>query len=212
MPHNVAEMQYESSHSTLACINTKSHSICYHATIMDIFRPFVSQHQLLSTFSSEKRPIAIFALSFSHLKDLTRYYHSHFAGTAPSHTISWVHGPLYTATAVLRYEQREKRAANFLYCMRSCHGLLQSHTVMKGMMKALFSMAIEAGVFAVHQANEVLDGFKSHSSDEQRPHSYNAGFVVDHDASMENRDDAVADILINKFDEMVLTKRVPVDD
>lgn len=83
---------------------------------------------------------------------------------------------------------------------------------MKGMMKALFSMAIEAGVFAVHQANEVLDGFKSHSSDEQRPHSYNAGFVVDHDASMENRDDAVADVLINKFDEMVLTKSVPVDD
>lgn len=83
---------------------------------------------------------------------------------------------------------------------------------MKGMMKALFGMAISAGVFVVQQATDVLDGFKPENTHEHQAESPNAGFVIDHDVAMESRADAVGDVLIHKFDEMVLVDNASPDD
>lgn len=77
---------------------------------------------------------------------------------------------------------------------------------MKGMMKALFGMAISAGVFAVKQATEALDGFTTQQAEKQHSESLNAGFVIDHDGAVESRDAALGDVLIQKFDEMVLVE------
>lgn len=172
---------------------------------MDVFRPFISQTQLLSTFSSDpQRPIAIFALSYNHLKDLTRYYHTTFANTAAAHTISWVHGPLYIAPTVLRYGKPEERASDFLACMLACAPLIASHNILEGAVKALFSVAVGAGVFTVQQAVAHIDVLMA-AREQRLSDVLRTGFVIDQDLAMESRAPAVGDALIQKFDEMVLS-------
>lgn len=172
---------------------------------MDIFRPYLDQGQTLSTFMSDpQRPIAIFALSLGHLKDLTMYYQTAFADTAPSHTISWVHGPLYIAPSILRYEKAEMKAASFLACMQACAPLIDSHIIMEGAVKALFSMAVGTGVFDIAQAMEHLARLTATRAEERMFRSLNTGFVIDQDLAMESRAPAIGDTLIQKFDEMML--------
>lgn len=79
-------------------------------------------------------------------------------------------------------------------------------------MKALFAMAISAGVFEVHQATEILEGFRPQNPEESRWESLKTGFVIDHDGAMESRAEAVGDVLIQKFEEMVLVGEVHPDD
>lgn len=182
---------------------------------MDLFRPFVSQNQLLSTFSSDpQRPIAIFALSYNHLKDLTKYYHTTFANTAAAHTISWVHGPLYIAPTVLRYGKHEQRASEFLACMLACAPLIASHNILEGAVKALFSLAVSAGVFSVQQAMAHIDVLMA-AREKRLSDALGTGFVIDQDLAMESRAPALGDALIQKLDEMVLSDvslQVPVSE
>lgn len=174
---------------------------------MDVFRPFLAQPQLLSSFASDpQRPIAIFALSYAHLKEMTKYYHTTFAGTPFVHTISWVHGPLYIAPTILRYDKSPNRASEFLACMLACAPLIASHKILEGAVKALFSVAVSAGVFNVQQAMAhiglLTEGCISNAGTK-------TGFVIDQDAAMESRDMAVGDVLIRRLDEMVLADGVP---
>lgn len=180
---------------------------------MDVFRPFLSQSQLLSTFASDpQRPIAIFALSFNHLKELTRYYHTTFANTAAAHTISWVHGPLYIAPTILRYDKSEKGASDFLACMNACAPLIESHVVMDGAVKALFSVAVSAGVFDVQTAMAHINALTAKRATERVFPETKTGFVIDQDLAMESRDPAVGDSLIQKFDEMAIFDVVSVPE
>jgi len=177
---------------------------------MDVFRPFLAQPQLLSTFASDpQRPIAIFALSYSHLKDLTKYYHTTFANTPAAHTISWVHGPLYIAPTILRYDKTQNRASEFLACMLACAPLLASHNILEGAVKALFSVAVSAGVFSVQQAMAHITILTA-AREKRLTGSLKTGFVIDQDLAMESRVPAVGDALIQKLDEMVLSDGVPV--
>lgn len=180
---------------------------------MDVFRPFLEQGQVLSTFTSDpKRPIAIFALSLGHLKDLTVYYQTTFSKTAASHTISWVHGPLYIAPTILRYERAEMKAASFLACIQACAPLIESHIIMEGAVKALISMAVSMGVFDMAQAMQHLAGLTAVKAEERMFRSLNTGFVIDQDLAMESRVPAVGDSLIQKFDEMMLFDNVMLPD
>ena len=177
---------------------------------MDVFRPFLAQPQLLSTLTSDpQRPIAIFALSFAHLKELTKYYHTTFAGTPFVHTISWVHGPLYIAPTILRYDKSSNRAFEFLACMLACAPLIASHKILEGAVKALFSVAVSAGVFDVQQAMAHI-GLLTEGREGRLPNEgMRTGFVIDQDAAMESRGTAVGDVLIRNLDEMVLAEGVP---
>jgi len=179
---------------------------------MDVFRPFLSQPQQLSTFTSDpQRPIAIFALSYAHLKQLTTYYSKTFAGTLFVHTISWVHGPLYIAPTILRYDKLPNRASEFLACMLACMPLIASHKILEGVVKALFSVAVREGVFDVRQAvahiGILIEGREGRLS---AAGGTQTGFVIDQDAAVESRDGAVGDVLIRRLDEMVLADGVSV--
>ncbi|KAF2723687.1 hypothetical protein K431DRAFT_325169 [Polychaeton citri CBS 116435] len=192
MAHNVAEMH-----------------ICYHATIMDLFRPYLAQMNILSTFStSPRRPEAIFMLSFTHLKDLTHYYHSSYAGLAASHTISWVHGPLYVAPAILHYQKRESWKIEFLPYLSACSDLFQAHKVMEGFLKALLGMAVFAGAISMMQANEFLENLRAKRQDRRTFEVLETGFVVDQDLAMETRAAAIGDVLAQRFDEMLFFEDV----
>ena len=177
---------------------------------MDVFRPFVAQPQLLSTVASDpQRPIAIFALSYAHLKELTKYYHMTFTGTPFAHTISWVHGPLYIAPTILRYDKTPNCAFEFLACMLACAPLIASHRILEGAVKALFSVAVSAGVFDVQQAMAHI-GLLTEGREGRLPSGgLKTGFVIDQDAAMESRRTAVGDVLIQRLDEMVLADGVP---
>ena len=177
---------------------------------MDVFRPFLAQPQLLSTFASNpQRPIAIFALSYAHLRELTAYYHTTFAGTPFAHTISWVHGPLYIAPTILRYDKTTNCAFEFLACMLACAPLIASHRILEGAVKALFSVAVSAGVFDVQQAIAHIGLLTEGRKGRLPSGGMKTGFVIDQDAAMESRGTAVGDVLIRNLDEMVLADDVP---
>lgn len=176
--------------------------------IMDIFRPFISQRQLISTISSNpRRPETIFALSLSHLRNLTQYYYETFKGTAEAYTVSWVHGPLYVAPAILRYEKPETRRESFIRCMQTCTGLVESHPVLDGFVRALFGMAVAAEVFSSVEAVEHYSHFRVKGEENGRGTRAETGFVVDQDLATENHDSAVGDVLAKKFDEMMVAER-----
>lgn len=140
-------------------------------------------------------------LSLSHLRALTQYYRATFGGLPPSHTVSWVHGPLYVAPAMIRYERREGWQMDILHCIEACTGLLQSHSVMEGFLRAILGMAVSAGAFSMAQARECLDNLLA-----RRQGTFDileTRFVVDQDLSMESRDAAVGDVLAQRFDEML---------
>jgi hypothetical protein len=147
---------------------------------MDVFRPFLSQPQQLSTFASDpQRPIAIFALSYAHLKQLTTYYTTTFAGTLFIHTISWVHGPLYIAPTILRYDKSPNRASDFLACMLACTPLIASHKILEGAVKALFSVAVSAGVFDVQLAMAHIGILTEGRGGRLAAGGMQTGFVID---------------------------------
>jgi hypothetical protein len=176
---------------------------------MDLFRPFLSQGQLLSTFStSPHRPEAIFSLSFRHLRALTHYYHTTYAGLAESHTISWIHGPLYVAPVILHYERREDREADFLSCIKACLGLFQSHQVVEGIVRAVLGMAVTEGALSMALAKECLDGLRAMRDDRQTFGIPETGFIVDQDLAVESRDAAVGETLAQRFDEMLFLEEL----
>lgn len=172
---------------------------------MDLFRPFLAKGEHLSTFAtSPRRPEAIFNLSLSHLRALTRDYYSAFAGLPESHTISWVHGPLYVAPAILHYDRSDGWQLAFLSFIEACSDLLQAHRMMEGLVRALLGMAVHAGVFSTPDAAEYLDDLHSVCAAKASCASMpETGFVVDQDLAMEDRAGAVGDVLAQRFDEML---------
>lgn len=187
MTHNVAEMH-----------------ICLHATIMDLFRPFLAKEQVLSSFAtSPRRPEAIFALSLGHLHALTRYYHTSFAGLPESHTISWVHGPLYVAPAILHYDRSEGWETKFLHCIEACSDLMQSHKALEGFLRALLGMAVVAGAFTVAQATAYLSSLQAVREGDDSSEVPDTGFIVDQNLAMESRVEGVGHTLAQRFDEML---------
>lgn len=171
---------------------------------MDLFRPFLAKGQVLSTFTaSPRRPEAIFALSLGHLRALSRYYHTHFGGLPEGHTISWVHGPLYVAPAILHYERREGWQADFFSYIEATSDLLKSHQVMEGFLRALLGMAVFAEMLSMAQATEYLDSLKATRDEGYHGGVTETGFVIDHDLAVESRDAAVGDALVQRFDEML---------
>ena len=172
---------------------------------MDLFRPFLARGKTLSTFSASlRRPEAIFALATGHLRALSRYYYTTYAGMPQSHTISWVHGPLYVAPAILHYERREGWEADFLFYIDACSDLLRSHQVMEAFLRALLGMAIAAGALSVPQSTEYLDQLRLMREQNQQSFGIpDIGFVVDQDLALESRDAAVGDALVQRFDEML---------
>lgn len=174
---------------------------------MDLFRPFLAQGQVLSTFStSPRRPEAMFALSLGHLRALSRYYHTTFAGRPESHTISWVHGPLYVAPAILHYERREGWQSEFFSSIEACSDLLQSHQVMEGFLRALLGMAVFAEMLSVAQATEYLDSLRATRDAGHHFGIPETGFVIDQDLAVESRNAAVGDALVQRFDEMLFSE------
>ena len=76
-------------------------------------------------------------------------------------------------------------------------------------MKALFSVAVSAGVFDVQQAMAHIGLLTEGRKGRLPSGGMKTGFVIDQDAAMESRGTAVGDVLIRNLDEMVLADDVP---
>lgn len=171
---------------------------------MDLFRPFMAKGQRLSTFStSPRRPEAIFALAMAHLRALTRDYCIRYAGLPESHTISWVHGPLYVAPAILHYDRSEGWQSEFLYYIEVCVDLLHSHAVLDGFVRALLGMAVDTGVFSLNEATLYLEDLYALSNKRSRSADLEAGFIVDQDLAVEDHTIATVDAVAQRFNEML---------
>lgn len=172
---------------------------------MDLFRPFIARNELLASFSwNQGRPEMIFALSLSHLRNLTQFYYDSFKGTAELHTVSWIHGPLYVAPGILRYENNETKKTSFICCMHTLAGLIESHPTLKGFLKALLGMAVSAKVFTVSEAMEYYKVFTTSSERYQDAAVVETGFVVDQDLAIDRQELAVGDALAAKFDDLFI--------
>lgn len=96
--------------------------------------------------------------------------------------------------------------------MHACAPLIQSHVIMDGAIKALFSVAVSAGVFDVQQAMVHIYALTAKTAMERASRDTKTGFVIDQDLAMEDRDPAVGDSLIQKLDEMALFEVVAVPE
>lgn len=171
---------------------------------MDLFRPFLGRGAATATSATiHRRPEVIFGLSFNHLQKLTTDYYNTYAGRPESLTISWVHGPLYVAPTVLRYDRSEGWQANFLASIETTADLLQAHQMMEGLVRALLGMAVKVGVFSTADATEYLDDLHDVYTATSHTRLSELGFVVDQDLALEDRKEATGDQLAHRFNEML---------
>lgn len=174
---------------------------------MDLFRPFLAKGQRLSTFStSPRRPEAIFALALGHLRALVHEYHATYSGLPESHSISWFHGPLYVAPAILHYDRSQNWKSRFLFCIEACADLLQAHSALEGFVRALLYMAVDAGVFGLSEATACLDDLHTLQKESHHVALTEAGFVVDQNLAVEDHTTAIVDVLAQKFDKMLFVE------
>lgn len=175
---------------------------------MDLFRPFLGRGSAAGSTTKHRRPEAIFSLSFSHLQTLTSDYYKSYAGLPECLTISWVHGPLYVAPAILRYDRSDGWQANFLSAIEATADLLQAHQMMEGVVRALLGMAIDVGVFSTADATEYLDDLHNVYAATSHHRLPELGFIVDQDLAMEDRSAATGSTLADRFDEMLFQENL----
>lgn len=173
---------------------------------MDLFRPFLGQRKARrSTLSADaSRAAAIFVLSFNHLRALTLYYQITFATRPESHTIAWIHGPLYVASSIISYEHQRSQRSSLTLCMQAFSKLLDSHAVVSSFVKGLYGMAVEAGVLTATEARDQWDNISTQRSIPHRLGHSETSVVIDQDLAMEDRAAAVGDKLAEAFDELML--------
>ena len=175
---------------------------------MDLFRPFLGRGAAAGFTAKQRRPEAIFSLSFSHLQTLTSDYHNSYAGLPEALTTSWVHGPLYVAPAILRYDRSEGWQGSFLSSIEAIAHLLQAHQMIEGIVRALLGMAIAVGLFSKAEAIEYLDGLHDMYAATSHSRLSELGFIVDQDLAMEDRGAATGSTLADRFDEMLFQENL----
>lgn len=201
MPHNVCEMQYVHRGQFCLCLLMWLCSICYHATIMDLCRPFLTRDGRLANFvTSTHWPEVIFQASFYNLRDLVDTYNAKYAGLPQAYTIAWVHGPMYLAPATLYHDRDPGWQSRVIHSLEVFRDLLQAHAALDVLLRALLGMAMSAGMFDVSDATELLDELKM-----KRRGAHlgvpEAGFVVDHARAVEKgHASATGSVLAQDFD------------
>lgn len=133
---------------------------------MDLFRPFLAKKARLSTFSTAVSQPETILLFFMHrLGVLVNTYYNTYAGLPEACTVAWVHGPMYLAPAILRYDRDSGWETRFFRSIEACRDLLRAHAALEAFLRAILGMAIAAGLFSVTETVDHLDDLTTERED-----------------------------------------------
>lgn len=207
MSHSVAEMQsVPISLVSWPSFSDLMASICYHATIMDLFRPYLREEKSHSDLSAahSSRPEYIFHLSLAHLRELVIFYHRRFNSSEKSRTISWVHGPMFVVEAIIYHQRGPNQVSDFWLCMSAFSSLLESHPVVMTMVTALFNLAMDKGLITYPQIT-AQRGLLLPSQDSTHTHeTFKTEVIIDQDLALNNRGAASASSLATLLNDKFL--------
>ncbi|KXL45058.1 MAG: hypothetical protein FE78DRAFT_148967, partial [Acidomyces sp. 'richmondensis'] len=178
--------------------------VYFHALIMDIFRPFLSQRLSLQTFASRtSTPDAIFDASLNQLRRLVLVYRS--TQKAAAYHVCWTTGIVYVAHAMLaRHETDKEWKFYFLACIYALQDLYISFRLFSAIIQGLLTMAVRDGCMTGHEARSIRKSLQERGGHHQTDNAVKASFMIDMDLAIRNKiEDAKVEKLAEKFDEMV---------
>jgi hypothetical protein len=187
------------------------YSIWFHAAILDIFRPFVvdeKHHGFKAWTPVATSPEAIFAASVRQLKRLILTFKSQHKSAG--YSIFWHAALLYIATAVLKDKKDPGRRFYFMICVKSYQALFVSFQFVECIVEGLLVMALDVGVISVKEANHIMQEFHAQRRTHQRSENMCAeervrnAFILDRDLALRDRQAAIVDNLVEKFEEITL--------
>lgn len=121
-----------------------------------------------------------------------------------SRTISWIHGPMFVASAIVTYGRQGRQKQQFLQCMETFRSLIKSHVVVETFVRALFSLAVAAKILTIQDATIHHDSICQGRRTLRNVRDVETTVVIDQHLAMEDRAGAVGDHLARKYDEMVM--------
>ncbi|KAJ8606897.1 hypothetical protein MRB53_040650 [Persea americana] len=138
------------------------------------------------------------------MQALTASYHTCFGSSAESRTISWIHGPLYVATAIIYHEREESQRMSFLACMEAFKSLLESHAVVEVFVKGLYGMAVGCGILSAGQAQRHMRSICAIRDKTLLARPLKSSVIIDQELAMKDPAYATGDDLAVKYEEVVM--------
>lgn len=191
--------------TTVFSLLTRRKSIWYHATILDIFRPFISnrkQHDLESWSPSSTSPEAIFTASLKQLKRLILVYKGRYRSAA--YSIFWNAALLYVANAVLKDRNDPEWRFYFQMCIHSYQGLYPSFRAVEAIAQGLLAMAIDSGAITNLEAILMIQMFRENGNWHKLADRPRGGYVLDLGLAITDHNAARVDNLVDRFEEITL--------
>ncbi|KAI9691621.1 MAG: hypothetical protein M1822_007692 [Bathelium mastoideum] len=180
-------------------------SIWYHAAILHIFRPYISddnQHGFTHWLPAADSPHAIFAASLSQLKQLALVFRSQHETAA--YTIFWHIVLMFVANAALRDLSDEDWHFYFLVCIRGYSKLSASFQFAEGTAQGLLAMAVQRRAISSKEAAVLMADVHDTGSCYRLSEQTTTGFTLDLDLALTDRKAAMVESLVDEFDQLTV--------
>lgn len=177
-------------------------SIWYHASILNIFRPFSSiageVHTPFTAFST--RTQGIFTASLNQLKQLSRIFDCKYASAG--YGILWHVALLQVANGMLMGPSSSEKHAYFMLCISCYHDLFPCYRIVYSIVKGLLAMAWQKDVISGSEARLALAELHKEGKHHTKLDDIKATFVVDLGLALTNPSAAQLEARAKKFDEL----------
>ncbi|KAH6651916.1 hypothetical protein BKA67DRAFT_593606 [Truncatella angustata] len=221
VPLNFAEMKYREILAWAENLpvqitrdsNCPHHVVIFHmwihATILDIFRPFMKQgyanSQRLRTFSAaDSTPDAAFKASVNQLKQLIFDYRSSYESSA--YTILWQTALTYLATSVLQDTADPSWRPWFMLCIYGYETLRRPYRVAEAIGGGLLTMTMRDTDITTEDARKILNDLKYRGLTAPVDEEIRATFMGDLNMAIKNPEGARMENLAKAFEEVALLK------
>ena len=191
---------------------TDKPSLWFHAAILDIFRPFISDKlratsQLRTFASSLATPKAASEASLTQLKALIMAYrHSQ---PSSSYSLLWHTAMIHSINAFLEDENGDAKDkdwySHLLLCLYGYQRLNRSWRVAKSISRALLSLTLRSGRIPVNVARKILFDLER-STPARVPEEIRATFMVDLEQSLSEPQSATVERLAEQLEENIWLK------
>ena len=186
-------------------MNLTSLSIWYHATCLDLFRPFLldgEQVGLRSWVPSVTSTRAIFAASLKQLKLLMfEIMNKH---KLANHNLYWHIALMYVANATLMDSVNPECRFYFFLCVRCYQQLHSGYAFIGGIIQGLVTMAWNKGLINTAEAAVFARELQTYGDHKMIESRLTGGYILDLDLAFTDSNAAKVDNLIDQFEQIIL--------
>ena len=178
-------------------------SIWLHATVLDIFRPFIStnkRHGFRSWSVPSRLTEAIFAASVQQLKHLLLVYMTE--QPSATYSIFWNAAALYVANAVLNDATDPERRFYFMLSVRAYQNMYPCFRVAEGIIQGLLAIAVGNGSIGSAEAHALIQELGGQRGGGKGPNLGVGSYVLDFELAAVDHDAVLVNSLVDKFEEI----------